>query len=126
MFTPFFFQPLDDFLIKELIFKKLRLNHGSESYLEKAFDSLFTQMFKEVKSYTSNINEYEYFFSFLYPKFTQKLRETKNEEDRIKLLAKPLSSSDFLKVAGEVKASLFMHLTSLEDMKQEILLQDEA
>lgn len=53
-----------------------------DEYLEKVFDNMFTFLFNEIKSYSTNINEYEYFFKFLYPYYTAPLRDSKTEAER--------------------------------------------
>lgn len=92
MFTSFFFQPMAEFQIKSILTEKLRIKFGDTFYFEEAFSKMFDQLFIDIKSYTNNIDEYTYYFSFLYPVYTEKLRNAASDEDRLMLLKKPLSN----------------------------------
>ena len=85
---------------------------------------MFTLLFNDLKSYTTNVNEYEYFFSFLYPYYTIPLHNLTPPEVALRL-KKPIADLNFKKLVAEVKSSLFMHLTSREDVATELAIQDE-
>jgi len=67
MFVSFFFQPMHEEQILLILTEKLRPKYGNEDFYEEALAKLFGQFFKEVKAFTSNINEYQYYFGILYP-----------------------------------------------------------
>lgn len=72
--------------------EKLRPKYGSEFYFENAFSSLFTQTHSSIKVYTDNINEFLYYYNFLYPEYTLKLTNARNEEEKYKIASKPLNN----------------------------------
>ncbi|CDW82255.1 UNKNOWN [Stylonychia lemnae] len=125
MFTAFFFQPLSDQQIQKIVLERMRKQHGHEFYLEVAFGKMFDQLFQEIKSYTNNLNEYEYFFKLLYPKYTEKISLAPSDEDKLLMLSRPLSNRAFLESVKVVMSSLFMHLDKLEDIQNELNQEDE-
>ena len=125
MFSSFFFQPMRQEHIRRIIIEKLRPVHGNTFYYDIAFGKMFDQLFNDLKSYTNNIDEYAYYFSFLYPLYVQPLVEATSDEHRETLLKKPLSNKKFLNSSKEVLSSLFMHLTSFEEIEKEAKLEDE-
>ena len=100
--------------MKRLIKEKLKKKY-KDAILEQVFDNMFTFLFNEIKSYSTNINEYKYFFTFLYPYYIAPLSGL-NSSDLQERLKKPLADGKFKQFVAEVKSSLFMHLTCKEDI----------
>lgn len=125
MFTPFIVPPMPDTQVKRLLLERLQAKYPGDEYLNVVWDNMFTLLFGDLKSYTTNFNEYEYFFTFLYPYYTTPLRVLTTPSEIALRLKKPLVDSHFKKLVAEVKSSLFMHLTSREDVATELAVQDE-
>eukprot|EP00347_Sterkiella_histriomuscorum_P014360 403361169 len=122
MFTCFFFLPMVENQIHSILLEKLRVKFGTQPYLEIAFEKMFNQLFSDIKSYTRNINEYEYYFTFLYPSYIEPLKNLTDKEIDARL-QKPLSNKNFLGQEREVKSALFMHYQSMDDVKKNLEMQ---
>jgi len=88
--------------------------------LKRVFDSMYLLLIKEVKNYATNVNEYIYFFTFLYDHYIQPLKGLTGSdlEERLK---KPLVGSHFKNMISMLQsAGLYMHVTSLDEIKQQL------
>jgi hypothetical protein len=70
-------------IIKERLEKRLLVEKVDKSaeqietdlqILEKVFDSMFMSLINEIKNYATNVNEYIYFFTFLYEYYIEPLK----------------------------------------------------
>lgn len=78
MFTYFYFEPMNEQQLKAILWESLSRAYGGHcGFLNFVFDNYFMQMFGFFKTYTSNINELQYLFRFLYPTYVKKLYEKK-------------------------------------------------
>ena len=93
--------------------------------LEKCFDAMFTFLQSQVYIYTNNINEYVYLYLFLYPLYTEPIKDLSIEEKLIKVSG-PLVSKSFKTVVKEVcDTCTFMHLRGIEDISVDLQLKEE-
>ena len=53
--------------------------------LDKCFDAMYTFLQAQVYIYTNNINEYVYLYQFLYPLYTEPIKDLAIEEKLKKL-----------------------------------------
>lgn len=58
---------------------------ASTGLLRRVFDGMFRSCFNEIKNYATNVNEYIYFFSFLYQHYIEPLKglHGKDLEERL-------------------------------------------
>lgn len=138
MFAPFILSPMGDSQLKKIIYLKLeqRLlivgrDNNKEQHetqlliLNKVFESMYTLLIKEVQNYTTNVNEYVYFFTFLYDHYIQPLKGLYGFEleERLK---RPLVGREFKTIITMLQsAGLYMHVTSLEEIKQQLKEEEE-
>jgi hypothetical protein len=138
LITPFILTPMSEQQLKRVIKEKLthktqllcageipeKLEHDL-FILNSTFESLFTMLHKEVSYYTNNINEYVYFYSFLYPHYIEPVKHLTGDELKDKLM-RPLSSKSFLGFMKEVSdQGLFMHLSDKEDISTDIQMKED-
>ena len=73
---------------------------GRCDFLEHVFDNYFGQVWQFFGPYTNNINEFQYLFRFLYPRYVQKFysngtkpQELKDKKDKaLELFDKPFQA----------------------------------
>lgn len=107
MFAPFILAPMGNSQLRRIIISRLEKRLQIESHdknkeqletnlmiLKKVFDSMYLLLIKEVKNYATNVNEYIYFFTFLYDHYIAPIKGLSGEEleDRLK---KPLVGKEF-------------------------------
>ena len=86
-----------------------------------------------MKDYTTSLNEYIYFVSFLYPEYmTPAIKAVKEGDDSwqqtTQLIARRgihLSTKPFKNLINEMLKNLYVHATTKEDIRQEALMQDD-
>lgn len=136
--TPLILSPMNDYqlkrVIKEKLVEKFKREAGGDSpdkadeelmILDKCFDAMYTFLQAQVYIYTNNINEYVYLYQFLYPLYTEPIKDLSIEE-KLKKLSAPLVSKSFKSVVKEVcDTCTFMHLKSIEDISIDLQLKDE-
>ena len=55
--------------MKLIMWEKLTAVYQDCEFLSEVFDNYFQQLYPFFKPHTSNINEFEYIFRFLYPRY---------------------------------------------------------
>lgn len=84
MFSSFFFRPTSpqmlERILKRVLVERYMVDQGlnqsdkiladiTHKYLEEVYDDFFSLIYTQLKNYTVSINEYIYFFTFLYPEY---------------------------------------------------------
>ena len=73
MFTSYYFPPMHEEQIKAIIWESMTQAYGGNcEFLEHVYDNYFLAIYGFFKPYTMNINEYQYLFKFMYPRYINK------------------------------------------------------
>lgn len=73
MFTSFYFNPVNEDQLRAILWETMTQAYGGECiFLLYVFDNYYSQLYQFFRPYTTNINEFQYLFKFLYPRYIQK------------------------------------------------------
>lgn len=79
---------------KRTLYEKPEFLERNLLILSESFGNMYTMLHKDISSFTTNINEYIYYYSFLYPHFIEPTNDLHGAElnERLK---KPLVNKKF-------------------------------
>lgn len=92
LFTPFFFKPLSDDHMKRIM-KELVIEKNKEDWVEAVFENFYSPIQLNLRPHTSSICEYQYICTFLFPYFTEPLKNAKTQEEKDRILGNMIQLS---------------------------------